>query len=235
MDYADFVPRDSFAPPRVAVVEDEKGIRDFLERALRRAGFEARSAADGVEGLKLARSWRPDIIVLDVMLPKVDGISLLPMIRRETEAPVLILSARGDVCDRIDGISRGADDYMSKPFDVDELLVRLRALLRRPSLHIPQGYSFANLRVDVASRVVCRGERAIHLSSREFDLLLTLMRRPRRIFSKDELLERIWGDRDVLPGSVDTYISYLRSKIDIPGEPRLIHTVRGVGYTIREA
>ena len=236
MNQVDFAsPRDPFAPARIAVVEDERGIRDFLERALRRAGFETRTAADGLEGLQLARGWRPDIIVLDVMLPKVDGISLLPMIRRETEAPVLILSARGDVGDRIDGIARGADDYMCKPFDVDELVVRIRALLRRPSLHTSQGYSFANLRVDIATRIVCRGDRSIRLSSREFDLLVALLRRPRRVFSKDELLERIWGDRDVLPGSVETYIGYLRNKIDLAGEPRLIHTVRGVGYTIREA
>ncbi len=236
MSSVDFAaPRDPFGPARIAVVEDERGIRDFLERAFRRAGFETRTAADGLEGLQLARGWRPDIIVLDVMLPKVDGISLLPMIRRETEAPVLILSARGDVCDRIDGIARGADDYMCKPFDVDELVVRIRALLRRPSLHTPQGYSFADLRVDIATRTVRRGDRSIRLSSREFDLLLALLRRPRRVFSKDELLERIWGDRDVLPGSVETYIGYLRNKIDVAGEPRLIHTVRGVGYTIREA
>jgi len=228
-------PRDPFALACIAIIEDESGIREFLERALRRAGFEARSAADGVAGLQLARGWRPDIIVLDVMLPKVDGISLLPMIRRETEAPVLILSARGDVVDRIEGIARGADDYMAKPFDVDELIVRIRALLRRPSLHTPQGFSFADLRVDIASRTVWRGNRIIRLSTREFDLLATLLRRPRRVFSKDELLERIWGERDVLPGCVETYIGYLRNKIDRAGEPRLIHTVRGAGYTIRES
>jgi len=226
--------QDGFTPARVEVIEDERGIRDFLERALRQAGFDIQSASDGVEGLQLARGWRPDVIVLDLMLPKLDGMSLLPMIRRETDAPVLILSARGDVADRIEGLARGADDYLPKPFDLDELIIRLRALLRRPSLHAPMGYSFADLRVDVATRTVRRGDRVIRLSSREYDLLVTLLRRPRRVFSKDELLEWIWGDRDVLRGCVETYIGYLRNKIDVPGEPRLIHTVRGAGYTIRE-
>jgi two-component system, OmpR family, response regulator MprA len=225
---------DGFTPARVAVIEDERGIREFLERALRRAGFDTRSAADGLDGLNVTRGWRPDVIVLDLMLPKVDGLSLLPMIRRETEAPVLILSARGDVADRIEGIARGADDYLPKPFDVDELIIRIRALLRRPVLHAPMGYSFADLRVDIATRTALRGGRIIRLSSREFDLLVTLLRRPRRVFSKDELLERIWGDREVLRGCVETYIGYLRNKIDVAGEPRLIHTVRGAGYTIRE-
>jgi two-component system response regulator MprA len=227
--------QDGFTPARVAVIEDERGIREFLERALRRAGFDIRSAADGPDGLKVTRGWRPDVIVLDLMLPKIDGLSLLPMIRRETEAPVLILSARGDVADRIEGIARGADDYLPKPFDVDELIIRIRALLRRPSLHVPMGYSFADLRVDIATRTAFRGDRVIRLSTREFDLLVTLLRRPRRVFSKDELLERIWGDREVLRGCVETYIGYLRNKIDGAGEPRLIHTVRGAGYTIREA
>jgi DNA-binding response OmpR family regulator len=224
-----------FTPPRVTVIEDERGIREFLERALRRAGFDVRCSADGLDGLRVTRGWRPDVIVLDLMLPKIDGMSLLPMIRRDTEASVLILSARGDVSDRIEGLARGADDYLPKPFDLDELIIRIRALLRRPSRHVPMGYSFADLRVDIATRTVLRGERVIRLSSREFDLLSTLLRRPRRVFSKDELLERIWGDRDVLPGCVETYIGYLRTKIDVAGEPRLIHTVRGAGYTIREA
>jgi DNA-binding response OmpR family regulator len=227
--------QDGFTPARVAVIEDERGIRDFLESALRQAGFDIRSAADGLAGLKITRGWRPDVIVLDLMLPKVDGLSLLPMIRRESDASVLILSARGDVSDRIEGLARGADDYLPKPFDVDELIIRIRALLRRPSRHVPMGYSFADLRVDLATRTVLRGERIIRLSSREFDLLVTLLRRPRRVFSKDELLERIWGDRDVLRGCVETYIGYLRNKIDAAGEPRLIHTVRGAGYTVREA
>jgi two-component system response regulator MprA len=220
--------------PRVAIVDDERHVRELLELSLRHNGYETRSAADGQSGLQVIREWRPDAVILDVMMPKIDGLSLLPMIRNMTESPVLMLSALGDVNDRITGLARGADDYIAKPFEVDELIVRIAAALRRPHLANPQQLTFADLEMEVARRTVRRGQRAIRLTAREFELLYVLLRHPRRIFSREHLLDRVWGDRDVMPGCVDTYVSYLRAKIDAEGLVPLIHTIRGAGYTLRD-
>ena len=223
------------AAQRVAVIDDERSIREMLEIGLAQEGFEVRTAVDGPDGLTVIRDWNPDCVVLDIMMPKIDGLSLIPLLRRLTEVPIIMLTARGDVRDRIDGLKAGADDYLAKPFDLDELAARIHTALRRPNLKRVHHLRFADLEIDVDARTARRGERWIDLSTREFDLLTTLARRPKRVFTREELLDLVWGvDRDVSPATVETYISYLRAKIDTAAEPRLIHTVRGVGYALRD-
>jgi two-component system, OmpR family, response regulator MprA len=221
---------------RVAIIDDEQSLRDLLEMTLAQAGFETRSAIDGADGLTLVRDWDPDCIVLDVMMPKIDGFSVIPLIRRMTEKPILMLTARGDARDRVEGLRAGADDYLAKPFDLEELVERVRAAMRRPNLAKATILRFADLEVDLDARTLKRGEQYISLTTREFDLLATLARRPRRVFTREELLDLVWGsDHEVTIATVETYISYLRTKIDVRPLPRLIHTVRGVGYALREA
>jgi DNA-binding response OmpR family regulator len=221
--------------PRVAVVDDERHIRDLLEIGLTDQGFDVRSAADGQAGLSLVREWRPDLIVLDVMLPKIDGIALLPMFRQLTEAPIVMLSARGELDDRITGLSSGADDYLCKPFEMPELVARLETALRRPKLAKPKTVRYGDLAIDLETRTVVRGGRSIDLSAREFDLLVALARHPHRVFTRDQLLDLVWGaHRDVGQGAVETYISYLRTKVDHGFPTRLIQTHRGAGYSLRE-
>jgi two-component system response regulator MprA len=222
------------AGPRVAIVDDERHVRELLEVSLQRHGFETRTAADGQAGLRLIVDWQPDVVLLDVMLPRVDGITLLPLIRRHCEAPILMLSAKGDVQDRVTGIERGADDYLAKPFDIAELVARIRAALRRPHLTVRETLTLDDLVVDVGEGRVYRGEREIALTAREYALLCVLMRHPGRIFSRDHLLDRVWSDREVSAANVDTYVCYLRKKIDLPGLTPLIHTIRRMGYSARK-
>ncbi len=222
-------------PTRILVVDDERHIRELLEIGLGDEGYDVRSAADGQVGLKIARDWSPDAIVLDVMLPKVDGIALLPMFRKLTEAPIVMLSAKAETGDKIAGLHGGADDYVSKPFEMTELTARLEVALRRPKLAQPASLRFSDLAVDLETRVATRGDKRIALSAREYDLLVTLLRNPNRVFSRDQLLDQVWGtNRYVGPGAVETYISYLRAKVDQGFPKRLIHTHRGVGYSLRE-
>ncbi len=211
-------------------------MRDLLELGLGEDGFEVRSAPDGRAGMQLVREWRPDAIVLDVMMPFVDGLELLPMLRRITECPILMLSAKADTDDRITGLRRGADDYISKPFEMTELVARLHTALRRPRLDQPTIVSYADLTIDLDRREVKRGDRRIDLSAREYALLLTFVRNPERVFTRDQLLDLVWGsDREVGPGAVETYVSYLRAKIDAGFEPKLIRTIRGAGYALRDS
>jgi DNA-binding response OmpR family regulator len=218
---------------RVAVIDDEASIREMLEVGLGQEGFAVRSAVDGADGLALVRDWKPQCIVLDVMMPKIDGLALIPLLRRLTEVPIVMLTARGDVQDRIDGLRAGADDYLPKPA---ELAARIHTALRRPTLRHVEHLTFADLQIDLEARTVRRGGRRLNLSVREFDLLVVLARRPNRVFRREELLDMVWGvDRDLSPNTVETYISYVRSKVDAEGAPRLIHTIRGVGYSLREA
>jgi DNA-binding response OmpR family regulator len=220
---------------RVLVVDDESAIRDVVQVALAQAGFVVRTAVDGPDGLTAVRDWSPECILLDVMMPKIDGLTLLPLLRNLTEVPIIMLTARGDVRDRVDGLEAGADDYLAKPFDVSELVARVSTALRRPALRHVQRLTFADLAVDVEQRTVQRDGREIDLSTREFDLLAALIRRPKRVFTRDELLDLVWGrDREVTLNTVETYISYLRSKIDRDFEKKLVRTIRGVGYVLRD-
>ncbi len=218
---------------RIAVVDDEPRIRELLELTLSHHGFVVRSAADGQAGLALVKEFEPDLIVLDVMMPKIDGIALLPMLRRVTDAPVIMLSAKGELEDRVEGLVHGADDYLSKPFEISELLAHIEAKLRRPHLEQRSALSLDDLSVDLDQHVVTRNGKQLDLSPREYDLLVTLLRRPRRVFTREELLDLVWGNSsEVGPNAVERYISYLRVKVDEGAPRQLIHTVRGAGYTL---
>jgi DNA-binding response OmpR family regulator len=219
---------------RVAVIDDEPAIRSFLEFELAEAGFDVRAARDGLAGLELVREWDPDIILLDVMMPKADGISILPRFRSLTQAPIVIISAKGGTEDKVLGLERGADQYIAKPFEMPELIARLRSALRRPLLDKPEVLTVGDLTIDLRTRMARRGDREITLTTREFDLLAAFMRQPRRVFTKDQLISLVWGEEAVVsPNAVETYISYLRAKIELPGCEPLIATIRGAGYALR--
>jgi DNA-binding response OmpR family regulator len=221
--------------PKVAVVDDERHVREMLELGLTREGYTVRSAADGAQALELIGQWQPDVIILDVMLPKIDGFTLLPMLRKKTEAPIIMLTAKGDIPDKVVALDRGADDYLAKPFAFEELLARLGAALRRPKLAAGAELRYDDLSVNVETHEVIRGGRRIGLTPREFDLLVSLIRVPRRVLTKEQLLEQVWGhDFEGEVGIVETYISYLRAKVDGGAQKKIIHTVRGVGYALRE-
>ncbi len=222
--------------PRVLVIDDERGLRELLEYGLEQAGFEVRSAPEGSTAIKLLEAWTADAIVLDVMLPGRDGFDLLPEIRRLTTAPVVMLTARTEIAEKLAGFTAGADDYMAKPFDLEELVARLRTLLRRPRIEERETLTYADLSIDASSRAVFRGNRRIELSAREFDLLFVFAERAEEVLTRSELLDLVWGvDRDVVPNTVETYVSFLRAKID-SGEPvKLIQTLRGSGYSLRAA
>ena len=223
-------------PPgaRVLVVDDEAAIRDLLEYGLGQAGFDVRSVRDGRAALDAVRSWTPEVIVLDVMLPEVDGLTLLPALRRLTDVPIVMLSAKTATAEKVTGLARGADDYLVKPFELEELVARLHSALRRPRMELRESFRYSDLVVDVSRRTVFRGTRRIDLSTREFDLLLTFVQHPEHVFTRAQLLDLVWGvDRDVVPNTVETYVSYLRAKIDSGEEVKLIQTLRGVGYVLR--
>ena len=225
---------------RVLVVDDDRAIRESLARALTLEGYEVCTVADGTAALAAVAEHAPDVVVLDVMMPGVDGLTVCRVLRAEgNRVPVLMLTARTDTPDRVAGLDAGADDYLPKPFALEELLARLRALLRRAR---PDGgeagrgdvLQVANLRLDPAARRVWRGERELDLTRTEFDLLELLVRNAGIVLDHTTIYERIWG-YDFGPDSKNlaVYISYLRRKVERDGEPRLIHTVRGVGYTVR--
>ncbi|MBK9179154.1 MAG: response regulator transcription factor [Acidimicrobiales bacterium] len=224
---------------RVLVADDDRAIRDALARALELEGYEVAVAPDGAAALSAVRDRRPDVLVLDVMMPGVDGLTVCRVLRAERDRiPILMLTARTETSDRVAGLDAGADDYLPKPFELDELLARLRALLRRAR---PDGDADAaevlavgDLRVDPAARRAWRGDRELELSKTEFDLLELLVRNAGIVLDHTTIYERIWG-YDFGPDSKNlaVYISYLRRKVEPDGEPKLIHTVRGVGYTVR--
>ncbi len=219
---------------RIAVIDDERHICELLSLALGHRGYAVRCAADATEGLALVRQWAPDLIILDVMMPKISGIELLPALRRATDAPVIMLSARGELESKVEGLEHGADDYLSKPFELSELLARVDAKLRRPHIEKRSTLEYEGLTVDLDEHVVERDGRRLDLSPLEYDLLVTLLRRPRRVFTREELLDEVWGDEsDVGTGAVERYISYLRAKVDEGFDCPLIQTVRGAGYTLR--
>jgi len=224
---------DSFIP-KIAVIDDEPDIRTLLELELSEAGFSVRSAPDGPSGLNVVREWEPDAVLLDVMMPKVDGIAMLPELRRVTQAPIFIVSAKGGTDDKVLGLDRGADHYVAKPFEIPELVARIRSALRRPRLESPEIVTFRDLSLNLQSRRVIRSGKAISLTTREFDLLAAFLREPRRVFTREQLITQVWGDHSSVTGNaVETYISYLRHKIDYGFPEPLLHTVRGVGYALR--
>ncbi|HEY8312615.1 MAG TPA: response regulator transcription factor [Candidatus Baltobacteraceae bacterium] len=219
---------------RIAVVDDEPRIRELLELTLGHHGYAVRTAADGLAALALVREWPPDAIVLDVMMPKIDGFALLPMLRRLTDAPIIMLSARGELDDKLQGLTHGADDYLSKPFEVSELVAHLEAKLRRPHLEHRSALAYGDLSVDLDAHIVERGGMRLDLSPLEYGLLVTLLRRPKRVFTRDELLDLVWGHAsDAGPNAVERLVSYLRAKVDDGFDVALIRTVRGAGYTLR--
>ncbi len=224
---------------KVLVVEDDPSVRESLRRSLAFNGYQVALAADGVDGLAALDRERPDVVVLDVMMPRMDGLETCRRIRAAgIDLPVLMLTARDEVSDRVAGLDAGADDYLPKPFALEELLARLRALLRRApdAGSADESLRFADLALDRATREVTRGERAIHLTRTEFALLEMLLLHPRRVLTREQLLEEVWGyDFPTTANSLEVYVGYLRRKTEEGGEPRLVHTVRGVGYVLRES
>jgi DNA-binding response OmpR family regulator len=220
--------------PRVLVVDDERGLRELLEYGLEQAGFAVSSVTEGSAAIRMLETWSPDVIVLDVMLPGRDGFTLLPEIRRLTTAPVVMLTARTEMTEKLAGFSAGADDYVGKPFDLEELVARLRTLLRRPSIELHETFTYADLSIDTPSRTVYRGNRRVELSAREFDLLRVFAEHAEQVLTRSQLLDLVWGiDRDVIPNTVETYVSFLRAKLDSGERVKLIQTLRGAGYMLR--
>jgi DNA-binding response OmpR family regulator len=222
---------------RLLVVEDERKVASFIRQGLQEEGYAVELAADGEEALALILEGPPyDLIVLDVMLPKRDGFAVVRAMRgRGLQTPVLLLTARDSVTDRVAGLDLGADDYLTKPFAFDELLARVRALLRRGHGQRVPLLRVGSLSLDPATRRVTRGNRRIELTAREYALLECFMRNVGRVLSRPQLAERVWGlDFDSGSNVVDVYVGYLRRKIDGPGEPRLFHTLRGTGYVLKE-
>ena len=221
----------------ILVVEDDASVREAITRALQLEGYTVISADDGAKALLASADQAPDALVLDWMLPAISGVDVARALRRDANrVPILMLTARGAVDDRVKGLDAGADDYLVKPFALDELLARLRALLRRTS-ETPDAanLSFSDLTLDVQTREAIRGDRAVELTRTEFNLLELFLRNPRQVLLRSLIYERVWG-YDFGPGShsLDVYIGYLRRKLEAAGEDRLIHTVRGVGYTLKE-
>lgn len=222
---------------RILVIDDDEAITTALRRALAFEGYTVDIAYDGEEGLRHAREVAPDLVVLDVLMPGVDGFEVCRRLREgDDQTPILMLTARDEVADRVRGLDAGADDYLVKPFAPDEFLARVRALLRR---HEPRQSNtivrFADLTIDAQSRQVHRGDREIQLSAKEFDLLAYLARHARQVLTREQLLDAVWGYQfDGETNVVDVYVGYLRQKLEQGEAPRLIHTVRGVGYVLRE-
>jgi two-component system response regulator MprA len=222
-------------PTRVLVIEDEDRIRQFLQRGLTYENYRVDVAADGPTGLALARENPPDIVILDWMLPGMDGLEVCRRLRAGGPAPILMLTAKDAVGDRVQGLDAGADDYLVKPFAFDELLARLRALLRRAAPAQPEVLRFADLTLDTGTRQAFRGERAIDLTAKEYELLELFMRHPRQVLTRELIFDRVWGyDFGGESNIIEVYVRYLRQKTEGAGEPRLVHTVRGVGYVLRE-
>lgn len=223
-------------PERILVVEDEQKIASLLRRGLLYEGYTVDLAPNGEAGLQMARDNPPDLVVLDIMLPGIDGLEVCRRLRAASDVPILMLTAKDAIPDRVAGLDSGADGYMVKPFDFDELLARVRALLRRVQTKTTrEELHFADLVLNTATREVFRGSRRLELTAREFDVLSLFMQHPRQVLTRDIIYERIWdydfgGESNI----IEVYVRYLRSKMEANGEPRLLHTSRGVGYVLRE-
>jgi two-component system, OmpR family, response regulator MprA len=219
---------------RVLVVEDDPDIGDVVRRSLRREGYDVRLAADGGAALDEAAVFEPDAVVLDLGLPKLDGIEVSRRLRADGDVPILMLTARDSVESRVEGLDSGADDYLVKPFDLQELLARLRALLRRRPPRGSASLVVGDLKLNPATHEAARGDRILELTAREFELLEFMMRNERLVVSRDKLLEEVWGYAPFSEtNTVDVFVSNLRRKLESEGEPRVLHTVRGAGYVMR--
>ena len=218
----------------ILVVDDDPRILSVVSRGLRFEGYDVQVAADGDAALQRAREDPPHAVVLDVMLPGMDGLEVCRRLRRGTNVPILMLTARDAVPDRIAGLDSGADDYLVKPFDFDELLARIRALLRRTQPQLEEVLICADLRLHTGTREAYRGSRRIELTTREYELLALFLRNPRHVLTREQILDRIWGDMTVDSNAIEVHIGRLRDKLEAHGEERLIQTVRGAGYALRE-
>ena len=231
------------APARILIVDDEPAVREALRRSLAFEGYDTALAADGIAALEQTEAYRPDAIVLDVLMPRMDGLTTARRLRSGgVNTPILMLTARDTVGDRVTGLDAGADDYLVKPFELDELLARLRALLRRSSYAGAGGHddpdshalAFADLRMDTATREVTRAGRPVELTRTEYTLLELFLTHPRQVLTREQILKSVWGfDFEPSSNSLDVYVMYLRRKTEAGGMPRVVHTVRGVGYVLR--
>jgi len=220
---------------RILIIEDDEAILKFLRRGLAYEGYQVDTAAEGQSGLSLALDNQYDLIVLDLMLPGIDGLEVCRRLRAGGPVPILILTAKDQVTDRIQGLDLGADDYMTKPFNLDELLARIRALLRRAQPSRPQVLRFADLSLDTGTRQASRVDRVISLPAKEYELLELFLRHPRQVLTREVIFDRVWGyDFGGESNIIEVYIRYLRQKLEADNEPRLLHTVRGMGYVLRE-
>ncbi|WP_433857679.1 response regulator transcription factor [Streptomyces kronopolitis] len=229
-------------PSRILIVDDEPAVREALQRSLVFEGYVTEQAVDGLDAVEKVAAWDPELIVLDVLMPRMDGLTAARRLRASgVTLPILMLTARDTVGDRVTGLDAGADDYLVKPFELDELLARIRALLRRSSYAAGGGdpeegesLAFADLRMDLATREVTRAGRPVELTRTEFTLLEMFLAHPRQVLTREQILKAVWGfDFEPTSNSLDVYVMYLRRKTEAGGEPRLVHTVRGVGYVLR--
>jgi two-component system response regulator MprA len=218
----------------ILVVDDDPKIRSVLGRGLRFEGYDVHLSGDGHEALRIARVTPLDLVILDVMLPGMGGLEICRRLRRGMSVPILMLTARDAVPDRIAGLDSGADDYLIKPFDFEELLARVRALLRRTHPQSEEVLSFADLRLNTGTREAERDGRRVDLTTREYELLELFMRHPRQVLLRDQILDRVWGDATVESNAIEVHVGRLRDKLEADGEERLIQTIRGAGYALRE-
>lgn len=220
---------------RILIIEDDQAILKILQRGLSYEGYIVDTAMDGRSGLIKARDHTPDLVILDWMLPGMDGLDVCHRLRTGGSIPIMMLTAKDTVQDRVQGLDAGADDYLVKPFNLDELLARVRALLRRTQPERIPVLKFADLSLDTGSRQASRGDRVISLTAKEYELLELFMRHPKQVMTREVIFDRVWGyDFGGESNVLEVYIRYLRQKLEAEDEPRLLHTVRGVGYVLRE-
>ena len=220
----------------ILIIEDDESIARFLKRALTYEGYRVEVASDGETGLAMALEHKPELVILDWMLPGMDGLEVARRLRANDDVLILMLTAKTGVADRVQGLDTGADDYLVKPFNLDELLARIRALLRRSKQEkAPKVYRFADLELDTGTHEARRGGRTIELTAKEYELLLLFMRHPRQVLTREYIYDQVWGyNFGASSNLLEVYIRYLRRKLEANGEPRLLHTLRGVGYVLRE-
>jgi two-component system response regulator MprA len=219
----------------ILVVDDDPEIVSLVKRGLAYEGYTIETAADGTEALVKALEKEPDLVILDIMMPGLDGVEVARRLRQGSDVPIIMLTAKGTVADKVTGLESGADDYLVKPFALDELLARVKALLRRRQSREEETLRFSDLSLNTSTREVSRGNRPIELTTQEFDLLELFLRHPRQVLKRELIYEKVWGyDFEGESNVIEVYVRYLRTKLESGGGPRLIHTVRGVGYVLKE-